>query len=222
MTWKPESSDVVSTVDLTTTVAKATAASDNAAADASFQQKMKTQFKMLKPAHGLSQGDAEIPVAAPLIYPQLDQATEEQKKGWFSRGKEFAADYFDRRATAQYLADNPDSTIGSVTQTPQFESGKGDPASTPKNAGLRTALGAGEGRVGQRLRMRRDARQERMESLKKHPGLIRGTANTLTKGNRPTDVVKRVMHPDVIYLLVVRKPSEQEMAEAMRALETRQ
>lgn len=219
MTWKPESADVVQTVDLTTTVAKAAWASDNAAADRSFQQKMKTQFKMLKPHHGLSHGDAEIPVAAPLIYPRLDQASEEQKKGWFARGKEFTADYFDRRATAQYLADNPGSTIGSVTQAPQFESQKGDPGNTPKNAGLRSAITGTEGRLGGRLRMRRDARAERLDYRRKNQGGIRGAAKQITKGNRPTDVVKRVLHPDVIYLMVVRMPSQEEMAAAMRALE---
>ena len=222
MTWQPSSANVVSTVDLTTTVAKATAASDDAAADASFQQKLKSQFKLLKGSHGLTQGDAEIPAAAPLIYPQLDRATDEQKQSWFSRGKAFAADYFDRRATAQYLADNPRSTIGSVSQAPRFESSKGDPNATPKNAGLKTALGGGEGRLGARLRERRNARAEKMEWRRQNPKLVGTAANALTRGNRPKDVVRRVLHPDVIYLLVVRLPSEEEMSAATKALEKRQ
>ena len=221
MTWKPESSNVVETVDISSTIAKATAAPDNTAAEESLQQKLKSQFKMLKPQDGRTIGDAQIPEAAALIYPELDQASEEQKKGWFSRGKEFAADYFDRRATAQYLSENPNSTLGSVSQTPVFESERGDPTKTPKNAGARTAITGNESRLGARRRQRLNMIGEMREKKQKNPGKINRTVDSLTKGYRPKDVVKRVLHPDVIYMLVVRMPSMEEMAAAREAMESK-
>ena len=221
MSWKPESSQVVETMDISSTIAKATAASDDAAAEKSFQQKLKSQFKLLKPQDGRSVGDAQMPEAAALIYPELDQASEEQKKGWFSRGKEFAADYMDRRATAQYLAENPDSTLGSVTQAPIFESERGNPNNTPRNAGFKTAITGKESRLGARRRQRMNMIGDMREQRQKNPRPIKGSVNSITKGNAPRDVVKRVLHPDVVYMLVVRMPSEEEIVAARQAMESK-
>ena len=208
-------------MDISSTIAKSATASDNTAADQSFQQKLKSQFKLLKPQGGRSVGDAQIPEAAALIYPELENASEEQKKSWFSRGKEYAADYLDRRATAQYLAENPDSTLGSVTQAPVFESQRGDPTNTPKNAGLRTAITGKESRLGARRLQRLNMIGEMREYRQKNPGPIKGMTNSITKGNRPKEVVKRVLHPDVVYMLVVRMPSEEEIVAARQAMEAR-
>lgn len=220
MSWKPNSSSAVETIDLSTTIVKAASTSDGLGADQSFQQKLKSQFKLLKPQDGQSFGDAEFPACAPLIYPDLDQASDEQKKGWFARGKDFTADYFDRRATAQYIADHPGSNIASVSKAPVFESQRGDPSSVPKNTGVRAAITGSEGRLGARLRQRRDVRKQWVEERRENPaGLIRGGLKAVTKGNRPSDVVKRVMHPDVVYMLVVRMPSEEELAQVRKTAE---
>jgi hypothetical protein len=67
--------------------------------------KFKEQLKLLTLTSGVTKGEMELPEAAPLIYPALDDVLEEggEKKNAFARSSDFAAKYLDRRAHAKYV-----------------------------------------------------------------------------------------------------------------------
>ena len=94
MSYKPNAS-VATTFDLTSTIIKATTPSDSA-----WKQKLKALNKSAATTHG----EVEMPEAAPLIYPTLDQASDAQKEGFFARKKNFVVDYYDRRAQATFVS----------------------------------------------------------------------------------------------------------------------
>lgn len=54
-------------------------------------------------------GDLEMPEAAPLVFPALDEASDAEKQNTMKRAGKFIADYYDRRARATYVCVNPDN-----------------------------------------------------------------------------------------------------------------
>ncbi len=95
-------------------------------------------------ASGRTVGELEMPQAAPLIFPALDDmqargAPKTKKENMKRKGK-FVADYFDRRAQAAYTAENPNSVLASAnTQKHVFASRFADP-NHPANSGHPIAL----------------------------------------------------------------------------------
>ena len=96
MTYKPSSpNQPVEAFDLQSTVTKVVAGPGD-----SWASKLKST---MAPTQGTTQGAAQIPIAAPLVYPQLDEAAK-KNKNWFQRSTAFAADYMDRRAQAMEVS----------------------------------------------------------------------------------------------------------------------
>lgn len=59
----------------------------------------------MRAADGTTRGELEMPPSAELIYPDLDQEEEDEVKQGFWEGKKtLAADYFDRRAQAEFVS----------------------------------------------------------------------------------------------------------------------
>lgn len=70
--------------------------------------KFKQQLKLLKMSSGTSKGELEIPEAAPLIYPALDEVTLKRTSSTSS----FMHDYKDRRAQAVFVSpSNPPTAL---------------------------------------------------------------------------------------------------------------
>ena len=154
--------------------------------------------------------DMELPESAPLIFPGLDAMTGQQKEELSKMAS--MADYFDRRAQAQFVspafylptasrltpipqnASNPDSKLPVPQQ--HFASRYSDPTHSASSGRLLPTLTGGA--FDTRLGKRRDARK----------------ANR--KSNRP---VKRMMHQDALYLMVVNMPSQEELARARAEME---
>ncbi|KAF2874580.1 hypothetical protein BDV95DRAFT_488476 [Massariosphaeria phaeospora] len=78
-------------------------------------------------------GPVEFPDAAPLIFPELDwlaedeSADQKKKLGGSLKFRKFVADYYDRRAQADYAFKNPTSPLAGAP-TRGFASKYGDPA----------------------------------------------------------------------------------------------
>ena len=93
MTYKPSAPNRPSAAfDLRSTVAKAVAGPED-----TWNSKLKSK---MAPTQGTTQGAAQMPIAAPLVYPHLDGASEATKQSWMKRSQAFVADYMDRRAQA--------------------------------------------------------------------------------------------------------------------------
>lgn len=127
--------------------------------------KFKDGARKLRFSSAKTYGEAELPVAADLVFPGLEEeeGDEEAKKKMKATNK-WLADYQDRRAQAKFLADNPDSSL--IKQKPEFASALADPTHPayqgnlvtlvsggkipPRERGLRGLAGAVGGAMGSR------------------------------------------------------------------------
>ncbi|CAF9906692.1 MAG: hypothetical protein GOMPHAMPRED_004877 [Gomphillus americanus] len=242
ITYKPESGSVVETMDIHVTAAKALNASEHGgsganptgsaptapqAENAALNEKLKHTMKLWTGrSSAVTTREAQMSAVAPLIFPDLDKANETQKQNWFNRGMAFTADYFDKRAVAQWRAENPDTTLADITPAPEFLTAQGDPTTLRPNLSALTSITGRESRIAARVRLRRDARQDRnatkWEDRSKAGSGIRGLMAKATKGKPPIVAVKRLIKMDVIYLLLVKLPTPEEMqAVASQAKESR-
>ena len=100
MTWNPESTRRSEQVNLTSTIATR---SNPATGIGGLQNKYKT-------SDGNTYGEWEFPEVAPLVFPALDQLAAQtsedgvQKKTKMGKGLTFVANYWDKRATAEYVS----------------------------------------------------------------------------------------------------------------------
>lgn len=144
MTWDPESTHRVEQVNLAATIESR---SKRHTGLAGIQSKYRS-------ADGKSQGELEFPELAPLVFPALDQLAAQtstngiKAKKKMAKGMNFVANYWDKRATAEYVspsnlslhphrslmafpslrkaAKNPDSALANVPQE-KFKSRYADP-----------------------------------------------------------------------------------------------
>jgi len=78
-----------------------------------------------------STGEIELPPSAPLVFPALENASEESKKAnWYKRSMAFRTDYKDKRAIARFQGDNPNSALSASAEKPTFASKLADPNQT--------------------------------------------------------------------------------------------
>ena len=100
MTWNPESTQRVEQVNLTGTIASRNSPTTGLGA---LQNKFKT-------SDGNTYGEWEFPEVAPLVFPALDQLAAQtsedgvKKKTKMGKGLTFVANYWDKRATAEYVS----------------------------------------------------------------------------------------------------------------------
>lgn len=178
----------------------------------------------LKYASGTLHGAMEIPECAPLIYPAIDKAAAKEaspgtsdednnsnpdekskRPSAFKRSSNFVNDYLDRRAHAAFQSANPSSTplhAPNAGNASQFASRYSDP-NHPASSGDLAALLTG-GKVDlKEMRRRKDQRKTAARGFTGPLGYVREY--------RP---VRRMMQQEVLYLMVVNMPSEEEMERA--------
>lgn len=143
----------------------------------------------LKFTSGKTHTELELPEAAPLIFPHLDAAAEEEEAGKkpnaFKKSGRFIGDYMDRRANATYNAENPNSSLS--TGTPEFKSKYADP-NHPVNSGSLISLVTG-GKVDPRAA--RSKKQSR-RTERGGPGLIRGTVGYVRREKPVKKMLRQV------------------------------
>lgn len=96
MTYKPDKESSGEPVMISSMVSKAITPADS---------KFKQQMKQLRMSSGTTKGEMELPEAAPLIFPALDEAVaaDGEKKNTFIRSSKFASNYIDKRTQATYV-----------------------------------------------------------------------------------------------------------------------
>jgi hypothetical protein len=168
----------------------------------------------LKFTTGKTYTEMELAASAPLIFPDLDavadadEDTEDGKKkqNFFKKSSNFVSEYLDRRAQAEYDAENPNSRLSVPSQKP-FASRYADPNHPASNGGL-IGLVTG-GNFDPRAR-RRERRQQR--GPRRPVGRLRKATGT----DKP---LKKLIRQDVVYLMIVNLPSDEEMAAARAEME---
>lgn len=142
----------------------------------------------LKFTSGKTHAELELPEAAPLIFPHLDAAAEEEEAGKkpnaFKKSGKFIGDYMDRRANATYNAENPNSSLSSGT--PEFRSRYADP-NHPASSGSLISLVTG-GRVDPRgVRNEKESRRSG-----RGLGLVRGSVGYIRREKPVKKMLRQV------------------------------
>ncbi|RGP71005.1 hypothetical protein FSPOR_3693 [Fusarium sporotrichioides] len=215
MTWREDTGRAHEMVDLNKTIASSMSSQDSGIAD---------KFKR---SSGKTYGDFSLPDAAPLIFPTLDALDDvdtEESKGFkknMAAKKNFVAEYYDKRAQAEFAHKNTDNVLANQRDRPEFSSRYADP-SHPANSGSILSLLTGGNVNPNRARSGRGGLLSRGRGGRGGRG---GISGRLTGGSGPLfpyspgDAMKKLLlSKDVLYLMVVNLPTEQELNEAKAAL----
>ena len=206
MSYKPERSTFSSAqVDISHTITSSVTKPE------SLGGKIKDNMKFTT---GKTYTEMELPASAPLIFPDLDAAADtdedaedaKKKQNFFKKGNKFVGEYMDRRAQAEYDYENPNSQLSVPDQKP-FASRYSDPTH-PASSGSLISLVTG-GKVDPKG-MRQGRRQA------KGP---RGPVGRLRKATGTDKPIKKLIRQNVVYLMIVNLPSEEEMATARAEME---
>jgi hypothetical protein len=216
MTFKPTSEESNVDVDIKANILKSVYARNGGGR------------KKIRSASGKSVGEAEMPECCPLVFPTLDAptTTEEQKKGAFKRAAAFVSDYKDRKARAQFQYNNSDSMLNVLPQE-KFASSFSDPNHPMHKGGPLNTLTGGylyKGKQALTDKGMGAAMPLRMKIQGGHDGGgvggTRGRAIKRIIGEVSFRFLSlaRFLHgltciKDVIYLMIVNMPSEEELAE---------
>ena len=157
----------------------------------------------LKFTSGKSYTELSLPAAAPLIFPDLDAAAHvdedtevaKKKQNAFKKSSKFIGDYMDRRARAEYNAESPESLL-SVPDNKPFASRYSDPNHPAVTGGLISLV------TGGRVQPRRPIKEARK---------ARGPIGKVRKATGTDKPLRKILRQDVVYLLVVNLPSEEEL-----------
>ncbi|KAL1860882.1 hypothetical protein Plec18167_003836 [Paecilomyces lecythidis] len=186
---------------------------------ASGESKMQRTYSMKAEfADGTSSRSGSISSSVSSSVHKQNQSGEQKRslKEKLSSANAFVQDYYDRRAQARLLGENPNSVLAQQIEPPKFRSRYADPNNeTNKHlfnlvtGGHAHAKARGEER---RLRVRQQVNEERaarglppIEGPLRRQGII-------------VKCVKKVLVEDMLYLLVVNLPTEEELSEARHIL----
>ena len=194
MAYKPGSSQVNEMIDINANITKAVGA--RAGGDRSTY----------RASSGNTRGVEQMPEAAPLVFPSLRDAPEAEKTNAFKKASSFKDDYSDRRAQATFEGKNPDAAaLNAGAPRKEFASRWADPNHPVNQGGLLNVLSGGI--INPRARLEQ---KQQYSAARKGKG-------PLTQRQREEGIIvkaKRVVHENVLYLMVVNMPSEAEMKSA--------
>ncbi|KAK7735760.1 hypothetical protein SLS63_003718 [Diaporthe eres] len=200
--------------------------------------KLKKGMQNIRLVSGKTHGEIELPEAAALVFPDLDRAadtdlnqqgkgkeavSESTKEKWKGAGK-WVQDYLDRKAQASYEREHQGSSLAVPADSrPAFSSRFSDPNHPANSGSLISLLTGGSVNPAASRQERRAARQDRRalkREYKDQRRMARGRAPRgprqprRPKGQRKKGIIKKILQQDVLYLLIVNLPTEQEAIEA--------
>ena len=190
MTYKPDSSETHASMDITQAVSSTESPASSG---------MKQTFKNMRLSAGKTYGELEMPEAAPLIFPALDQvaaSTSEEdvkKQNKMKSSQKFVAGYLDRRAQAKYAAEHPNSSLAQSPST-EFASRYADP-NHAANSGSLISLVTG-GMLDPKAR-----RQQKRSYKRVNQAYRRGEEITPQTGKKRQGFVKRTLQKVSLLIL---------------------
>lgn len=176
MTFEPDSPSAAEVVDINTNTVQGVSGI------------VSSRSSRFRSSSGKTYGEIQLPEAAPLVYPDLNELPEQQRTNKMNKTG-FLDDYLDRRAQAKFEMANPGSKL--LVPRKGFASSWSDPTHPVHGAdSLRNLVGAMQGGAGQCTRQ--------------GPGLQQ------REGEESPSGLKRVMQKPILYLMVVNMPNEEE------------
>ncbi|KAH8900381.1 hypothetical protein GQ53DRAFT_708184 [Thozetella sp. PMI_491] len=206
--------------------------------------KIKKGLQNIRLASGKTYGQLELPESAELVFPDLDRAVDKEMnaegKGKGTAGSsnfkdkmkgagEFVQDYLDRRAQAQYAAEHRGSALAlpESSRTP-FQSRFSDPNHPANSGSLIALLTGGAINPAARREAKRAARDERRAGRREYKDQRRIARGREPRGPRRSrsargkreGTIKKLLQQDVLYLIIVNIPTEQEVQNSVARLES--
>lgn len=213
LTYKPEVSATHSSVDITQAIT-------NYSSPAS--SKMKQGMRNMRLSSGATYGELEMPEAAPLIFPALDDLAANNSEGAVQKTNKlksmnkFIADYYDRRAQAQYIAQGAPSALAQMNsaEQKQFASRYADPNHPANSGSLISLITGGHVNPAARRQEKRERRETRRGARRVRKAERRGyeISPQRASGKRREGLVRRMLKKDVLYLMIVNLPNEEEVS----------
>ncbi|KAJ5741050.1 hypothetical protein N7493_000922 [Penicillium malachiteum] len=172
----------------------------------------------LRLASGVTRGEIGLPESAPLVYPNLDhvalQNASEQSRIPSRAGNFWLADYFDTKAQSEFEYHHPGSALAvPESQRKKFTSRYNDPDHPVNNGRLICVMTSST--IG---KTSRKYIYERVADAMKVPKKRAQDQSTTTPRNRRS-IIGKTFPPDVLYLIIVNLPTEEEMKESLADLE---
>ena len=124
-------------------------------------------YNQFSEAAGQVEREIDLPEAAPLVFPAIEALDDEQKASFFKKHLALGADYYDRRARAEYEAAHPESKLN-LAPPAEFSSRYSDPNSKANSGSLMALLTGGH---FDPLAMRQ-ARREKMQEMTGRKGPV--------------------------------------------------
>lgn len=203
--------------------------------------KFKEKLRRLRLSDGTAYGDTGLPACAPLVYPSLDRAIQSQSlisdhdsgrdDGSLQTLKNrstFLQDYFDRRAQASFVEQNRGSKLAAALPSAekQFVNRFADP-NHPVNSGSIFGLVTGgtwdpiaTGRVRRAEEKARSKDEPPLTPEERHDAYMgRKVRGRVTGTNsRTLPIVGKLLKKNMLYLIIVNLPTQQEIDQVRRML----
>ncbi|PSR97268.1 hypothetical protein BD289DRAFT_362745 [Coniella lustricola] len=195
---------------------------------------LKKGLKNIRLVSGKTYTALELPEAAALIYPDLDRlgkgkdADRGGVKDKLKGAGTWVQDYLDRKAQAAYERDHQGSALAVPSDSRKgFSSRFSDPNHAVNSGSFISLVTGGAVDTSGRRRERRAAKQERKEMRREYKDARRVARGKAPRGprrpRRPRGqrkgIVRKLLQQDVLYLLIVNLPSEQEVQQSVATLE---
>ncbi|KEQ76381.1 hypothetical protein M436DRAFT_15008, partial [Aureobasidium namibiae CBS 147.97] len=235
VTWNPDTSDARTSVDFEGIAKKVMQKGGK-------NNPMQTLKKSNGSTYGESEWPEIAPLIYPAVDDSTTvsgNGVEAKKKSSLQDKKRFVEDYMDRRAQAKFAKDNPSSALAAGPK-PQFTSRYADPSHAANSGSLVTLISGGVIQMPERQDMlsnrggrgvsnsiggraafgrgfggaseREGARGDIGRGVQRGLGGLAGGRGGSSAG--PLGLLQKVMKKDVLYLLIVDMPSDDELAAA--------
>ncbi|KAJ5368945.1 uncharacterized protein N7496_008705 [Penicillium cataractarum] len=200
--------------------------------------KLKKGLKDIRLTSGQTRTQIELPEAAELIFPDLDRVAEEALEA-DGKGKEtgtrdkfknagtWVQDYLDRRGQAFYEAEHQGSSLAVPSSDRKSMASRYNDPNHPANSGsLISLITGGAVNPAARRQARREAKHDRRAAKREYKDARRvargraprGPRRVKRRGQRKT-ILKKILRQDVLYLLIVNLPSQEEVQQSVAQLE---
>lgn len=206
--YKPSSNEPVETIDINRNVTEAVASRDG--------EDWSKWKNLTSSSSSTTKHEEEIPEAAPLIFPDLDNMNTAQKENAVKHFGHFVGDYMDRRGQAKFDAAHPDSKLGGVPQQ-DFASRYSDPNHPASTGGMISIATGGKYNPPSPLDRLRNRHSDRRQRMGLGASRLGKENRQQRKQNKP---LRKLLKQDAIYLMVVNLPTEEEMQAVLKAVET--
>ncbi|KAF7557014.1 hypothetical protein G7Z17_g1029 [Cylindrodendrum hubeiense] len=196
---------------------------------------MQKKLQDIRITSGKTYTQLELPEAAPLVYPTIDRAVQNDldtagkgKESTMSSMKDkmkgagdFVQDYYDRKAQAAYEAEHQDSALAVPSSArKEFHSRFSDPNHAANSGSLISLVTGGAINPKERRQKRRVARWENRNDRRAAQGRapLPPRRRMQPRGQRKGPI-RKLLQPNVLYFIIVNLPSQAEVQQSVQQLE---